>query len=161
VAAAPAETAPGPKARDGVFVSGDNKGAWHDLAGVAGLVEEGPEVAGLILVVEVSGDVDAVHHGRPLLLRRTAVIWPDAPSLHWLTMQLLEHELGAGAVTAYGFVLALSLAPDPNVISAVFRAKRRELPLACLVSGLLSVRGAGSGRAKEGQHCEHTAVVLG
>lgn len=50
--------------------------------------------------------------------------------------------------------------PDPNVISAVFGGKRRELPLACLVS-VLSVRGAGSGRAKEGQHCEHTAVVLG
>jgi hypothetical protein len=44
----------------GVFVSGDDQGARRDLAGIAGLVEEGPEVAGLILVVEVSGDVDAV-----------------------------------------------------------------------------------------------------
>src|SRR5260221_893044 len=38
---------------------------------------------------------------------------------------------------------------------------RRERPLAGLVSDLLAVRRAGSGRAKEGQYCEHTAVVLG
>lgn len=50
----------------GVFVSGDDEGAWLDLAGVMGLVEEGPDVAGLILVVEISGYVDAVHHGPPL-----------------------------------------------------------------------------------------------
>ena len=38
---------------------------------------------------------------------------------------------------------------------------RSERPLAGLVSDLLAVRRAGSGRAKEGQYCEHTAVVLG
>src|ERR1700692_230952 len=45
----------------GVFVSGDDEGAWLDLGGLMGLVEEGPDVAGLIPVVEVSGDVDAVR----------------------------------------------------------------------------------------------------
>src|ERR1700730_11935379 len=50
----------------GVFVSGDDQGAWRDLGGVAGLVEEGPEVTGLTLIVEVGGDVDAVHPGPPL-----------------------------------------------------------------------------------------------
>jgi hypothetical protein len=34
-----------------VFVSSDDEGTWRDLAGVAGLVQEGPEVAGLILVM--------------------------------------------------------------------------------------------------------------
>lgn len=43
----------------------------------------------------------------------------------------------------------------------VMPGSTRERPLAGLVSGLLSVTRAGSGRAKEGQHCEHTAVVLG
>ncbi len=63
--------APGRKVDDladsgGVLVSGDDEGAWLDLTGVASLVEEGPDVAGLILIVEVSGDVDAVHDGPPL-----------------------------------------------------------------------------------------------
>jgi hypothetical protein len=56
--------------------------------------------------------------------------------------------------------LALSLAPA-RISFPLCSAKRRERPLAGLVSGLLVVRGAGSGRAKEGQYGEHTAVVLG
>jgi hypothetical protein len=50
----------------GVLVSGNGEGAGLDLARVAGLVQEGPEVADLIFVVEVSGDIDAVPHGPPL-----------------------------------------------------------------------------------------------
>jgi hypothetical protein len=46
-------------------------------------------------------------------------------------------------------------------VSRRFWAQRRERPLPGLVSDLLAVRRAGSGRAKEGQYCEHTAVVLG
>jgi hypothetical protein len=50
----------------GVFVTGDHEGAGLDLAGIAGLVEEGPDVAGFVFVVEVGGDVHVVHLSSPL-----------------------------------------------------------------------------------------------
>ncbi len=44
----------------------DGEGTWLDLAGVAGFIEEVPDVAGLMLVVKVSGEIDAAHLGPPL-----------------------------------------------------------------------------------------------
>ena len=51
--------------RRGVFVSGDDEGARLDLPRVASLVKEGPDVAGIVFVVEVRGDVHAVHIALP------------------------------------------------------------------------------------------------
>src|ERR1022692_1648526 len=45
----------------GVGVAGDDERAGSYLGGVAGFVEEGPDVAGVVFVVEVSADVYAVH----------------------------------------------------------------------------------------------------
>src|SRR6266516_6155184 len=50
----------------GVLVTGDDKRAGNDALRVARLVEEGPDVAGVILVVQVGADVDAVHLKPPL-----------------------------------------------------------------------------------------------
>jgi len=52
--------------RRGVFVSGDDEGAGLDLLRVAGLIKEGPDIAGLVFIIEVCGDVDVVHLSPPL-----------------------------------------------------------------------------------------------
>jgi hypothetical protein len=52
--------------RRGVFVAGDDEGAGLYLLWIAGLVEEGPEVARFVFIVEVCGDVDAVDVSPPL-----------------------------------------------------------------------------------------------
>jgi hypothetical protein len=39
--------------RCGIFVPSHNDGAGLDLPGVTGLIEEGPDVAGLVFIVEV------------------------------------------------------------------------------------------------------------
>lgn len=44
-----------------VLVTGAGERANNDPGGIVGLVEEGPHVAGVVLVVEVSLDVDLVH----------------------------------------------------------------------------------------------------
>jgi hypothetical protein len=43
--------------RGGLLVTGDDKDTRGDLARVAGLVEEGPDAAGLVLVVEIGSDI--------------------------------------------------------------------------------------------------------
>jgi hypothetical protein len=48
------------------LIPGNDDGAWFDLPGVAGLIEEGPDVAGLVFIIEVCGDVHAVHLSPPL-----------------------------------------------------------------------------------------------
>jgi len=52
--------------RRGVFVSGHDDGAGLDLPRVAGLVEEAPDIAGLVFIIEVRGNVDAVPVSPPL-----------------------------------------------------------------------------------------------
>ena len=54
----------------GFLVAGDDKCSWVDLAEVSGLVEEGPDVAGLVFVIEVGGDVHVVHLTPPLARSR-------------------------------------------------------------------------------------------
>src|ERR1700730_2019167 len=47
----------------GVFVARYHDGAGPDLGRVARLIEESPQVARVIFIVEVCGDVHAVHFG--------------------------------------------------------------------------------------------------
>src|ERR1019366_33342 len=49
-----------------ILAAGDNENPGLDRAGVPGLVEEGPDVASLVDVVEVSADVHPVHIRHPL-----------------------------------------------------------------------------------------------
>src|ERR1022692_4366474 len=49
-----------------ILAAGDNENPGLDLARVAGLVEEGPDVTSLVDVVEVSADVLTVHSSHPL-----------------------------------------------------------------------------------------------
>jgi hypothetical protein len=50
----------------GFLVPRDDQGPRADLARVACLIEEGPDLAGLVLVVEVGGDIHVVHLTPPL-----------------------------------------------------------------------------------------------
>src|SRR5487761_102275 len=52
--------------RRGVLVTCHDQGARRDLGRVSGLIQERPQVTGVILVVEVSGDIDPVHFSPPL-----------------------------------------------------------------------------------------------
>jgi hypothetical protein len=54
-----------------IGITSDNDGARDDHAGVARLVEERPDEAGFVLVVQVGGDVDG--DGRRSSL--SAVVW--------------------------------------------------------------------------------------
>src|SRR6202050_121331 len=54
----------------GFLVPGHHKDTRGDLARVAGLVKEGPDVAGLVLVVEIGSDIYLVHRRPPLLRSR-------------------------------------------------------------------------------------------
>ena len=40
--------------RRGILIPGNDDGAWLDLSGVTGLIEEGPDVAGFVFIVEVA-----------------------------------------------------------------------------------------------------------
>src|SRR5260370_15025125 len=51
--------------RSGILITCDNQSPGLDLARVAGLVEEGPDVASVVLIVEVSANVHAVHLSPP------------------------------------------------------------------------------------------------
>lgn len=51
--------------RRGTFVPGYDDGARLDLCRVTGLIEEGPDVARIVFVVKVRGDVHAVHISPP------------------------------------------------------------------------------------------------
>ena len=53
--------------RGGLFIAGHDKSPWADPGRVTSLVKEGPGIAGLILVVEVSGDIHQVRLRPPLL----------------------------------------------------------------------------------------------
>jgi hypothetical protein len=48
-----------------VFVTGNDEGTWRYLGRVTGLIQERPQVTGLILIIEVSGDIDPVHLSPP------------------------------------------------------------------------------------------------
>src|ERR1022692_2739693 len=50
----------------GFLVTGDDEGTRRDLARIASLIEEGPDIARLVFVVEVGGDVHVVHLSAPL-----------------------------------------------------------------------------------------------
>ena len=52
--------------RGGLLVTGDNKSPGMDLGRIAGLIEESSDVAGLVLVVQVSCDIHQVHRSPPL-----------------------------------------------------------------------------------------------
>ena len=57
----------------GVGCAGHDDGARHDDRRVASLVEERSDVAGVVLVVEIGGDVDCGHRG--LGPRRCTSAW--------------------------------------------------------------------------------------
>jgi Phage integrase, N-terminal SAM-like domain len=52
--------------RRGVLVARHDQGARRDLGRVSGLVQERPQVTGVVLVIEVSSDIDPVHFSPPL-----------------------------------------------------------------------------------------------
>ena len=59
--------------RGGFLVTGDNKSPRMDLGRIAGLIEEGPDVAGLVLIVQVSRDIHQVHLNPPLARSASSV----------------------------------------------------------------------------------------
>jgi hypothetical protein len=47
--------------RSGFLVTGDNKSPGVDLTRITGFIEKGPDVACLVLIVQISGDIYQVH----------------------------------------------------------------------------------------------------
>ena len=50
--------------RRGIFIASHDDGAGLDLPRVTGLIEEGPDVTGIVFIIEVRGDVRAAVTGR-------------------------------------------------------------------------------------------------
>src|ERR1022692_4446294 len=101
-----------------ILAAGDNENPGLDLARVAGLVEEGPDVASLVCVVEVSADVHPVHIGVPVAIAENPTNPPLTCGdvvLSGLGQRVLRRSAGSASAVTWAEVCSPSWTYRPRL----------------------------------------------